>query len=82
VARVPGVVTVPTSAPGWRGGINSHGAGGRPGPGSQGQSSPERQRGVEALEDASGGGEAAPVTDDIDVVALQCQARREKVRGE
>jgi hypothetical protein len=28
------------------------------------------------------GGEAAPMTDDIDGVALQCQGRREKVRGE
>jgi hypothetical protein len=36
---------------------------------------------VEAVEDASGG-EAAPVTDDIDGVALQCRGRREKVRGE
>jgi hypothetical protein len=28
------------------------------------------------------GGEAAPVMDDVDGVALQCQGRREKVRGE
>jgi hypothetical protein len=35
-----------------------------------GWSSPERRRGVEAVEDASGGGEAAPVTDDVDGVAL------------
>jgi hypothetical protein len=27
-------------------------------------------------------GEATPVTDDVDVVALQCRGRREKVRGE
>jgi hypothetical protein len=37
---------------------------------------------VEAVEEASGGGEAAPVTDDIDGVALQCRGRREKGRGE
>jgi hypothetical protein len=33
------------------------------------------------MEDASGG-EAAPVTNDLDGVALQCQGRREKVMGE
>jgi hypothetical protein len=27
-------------------------------------------------------GEAAPVTDDVDGVALQCRGRREMVRGE
>jgi hypothetical protein len=31
---------------------------------------------------AFNGGEAAPVTDGIDGVALQCRGRREKVRGE
>jgi hypothetical protein len=31
---------------------------------------------------AFNGGEAAPVTDDIDDVALQCRGRRQKVRGE
>jgi hypothetical protein len=31
---------------------------------------------------AFNGGEAAPVMDDVDGVALQCQGRREKVRGE
>jgi hypothetical protein len=31
---------------------------------------------------AFNGGEAAPVTDDVDSVALQCRGRREKVRGE
>jgi hypothetical protein len=31
---------------------------------------------------AFNGGEAAPVMDDIDGVALHCQGRREKVRGE
>jgi hypothetical protein len=31
---------------------------------------------------AFNGGEAAPVTDDINGVALQCQVRREKMRGE
>jgi hypothetical protein len=31
---------------------------------------------------AFNGSEAAPVMDDIDGVALQCQGRREKVRGE
>jgi hypothetical protein len=36
---------------------------------------------VEAMEDASGG-EAAPVTNYLDGVALQCQGRREKVMGE
>jgi hypothetical protein len=31
---------------------------------------------------AFNGGEAAPVTDDVDGVALQCWGRWEKVRGE
>jgi hypothetical protein len=56
------------------------------GQGGRGRSSPERWRGVEAVEDASGGGvnsgEAPPVMDDVDGVALQCRGRREKVRGE
>jgi hypothetical protein len=40
--------------------------------GGRGWSSPERRRGVEVVEDASGGGEAASVMDDVDDVALQC----------
>jgi hypothetical protein len=31
---------------------------------------------------AFNGGEAAPVMDDVNGVALQCRGRREKVRGE
>jgi hypothetical protein len=31
---------------------------------------------------AFNGGEAAPITNDVDGVALQCQGKKEKVRGE
>jgi hypothetical protein len=46
------------SAPGWHGGAVgvTYRARGRAGQGGQGQSSPKRQRGVEVVEDASGGG--------------------------
>jgi hypothetical protein len=37
---------------------------------------------VETVEDDLDGGEAAPVMNDVDGVALQCQGWREKVRGE
>jgi hypothetical protein len=73
-----GVAQVAALAPIEQGSVSGKAVGGGAQP--SGGAAWRRWRMLRAV--AFNGGEAAPVTDDIDGVALQCQGRREKVRGE